>query len=76
MATVLFLLKFFQNGRCWILVLGVGRSFSFFRLAAILEGVVRRAADGNASNPETARSYAAAITLLAAEANAIIAGKT
>ena len=49
-------------------------AFSFFRLAAILEGVVRRAKDGNASNPETARSYAAAIPLLAAEANKIIAG--
>jgi len=39
--------------------------FSFFRLAAILEGVVRRAHDGNASNPETARSYAKAIPVLA-----------
>lgn len=51
-------------------------AFSFFRLAAILEGVVRRAADGNASNPETARSYAAAIPLLAAEANKITSGTT
>ncbi|MEM9583686.1 MAG: phosphotransferase family protein [Pseudomonadota bacterium] len=49
-------------------------AFSFFRLAAILEGVVRRAQDGNASNPETARSYAAAIPLLAAEAVKIING--
>jgi len=40
-------------------------AFSFFRLAAILEGVVRRAADGNASNPETARRYAGAIPVLA-----------
>ncbi len=39
--------------------------FSFFRLAAILEGVVRRAHDGNASNPQTARSYAKAIPVLA-----------
>ena len=45
--------------------------FSFFRLAAILEGVVRRAHDGNASNPETARSYSAAIPMLAAEARQI-----
>ncbi len=30
-------------------------AFSFFRLAAILEGVNRRAADGNASNPDQAR---------------------
>jgi aminoglycoside phosphotransferase (APT) family kinase protein len=40
-------------------------AFSFFRLAAILEGVVRRAHDGNASNPETARLYATAIPVLA-----------
>lgn len=52
---------------------GIGRienwpfclAFSFFRLAAILEGVVRRAHDGNASNPETGRKYAAAIPVLA-----------
>jgi aminoglycoside phosphotransferase (APT) family kinase protein len=49
-------------------------AFSFFRLAAILEGVVRRAHDGNASNPETARTYAAAIPLLAEAATTIIAG--
>jgi aminoglycoside phosphotransferase (APT) family kinase protein len=47
-------------------------AFSFFRLAAILTGVVRRAHDGNASNPETARSYAAAIPLLAGAACALI----
>ncbi len=40
-------------------------AFAFFRLAAILEGVVRRAHDGNASNPETARRYAEAIPILA-----------
>ena len=40
-------------------------AFSFFRLAAILQGVVRRAADGNASNPERARQMAGAIPLLA-----------
>ncbi len=51
-------------------------AFSFFRLAAILEGVVRRALDGNASNPETAKTYAAAIPLLAGAANQIIAGDT
>ena len=51
-------------------------AFSFFRLAAILEGVVRRAHDGNASNPETAKTYAAAIPLLAAAAGDIISGKT
>ena len=30
-------------------------AFSFFRLAAICQGVYRRALDGNASNPEKAR---------------------
>ncbi|PWE32002.1 phosphotransferase family protein [Maritimibacter sp. 55A14] len=40
-------------------------AFSFFRLAAILEGVVRRARDGNASNPDAARRYATAIPVLA-----------
>ena len=47
-------------------------AFSFFRLAAILEGVVRREKDGNASNPETARQYAAAIPVLSAMAVALI----
>ncbi len=39
-------------------------AFSFFRLAAILEGVVARARAGNASNPEKARAYAGAIPVL------------
>ncbi|WP_245989859.1 phosphotransferase family protein [Litoreibacter meonggei] len=38
--------------------------FSYFRLAAILQGVVARAQGGNASNPETAQKYAAAIPVL------------
>ncbi|MEM7469741.1 MAG: phosphotransferase [Pseudomonadota bacterium] len=49
-------------------------AFSFFRLAAILEGVVSRARKGNASNPETAKTYAAAIPVLAGQANRIIDG--
>ncbi len=40
-------------------------AFSYFRLAAILQGVVRRADEGNASNPEAARRYAQAIPILA-----------
>jgi aminoglycoside phosphotransferase (APT) family kinase protein len=48
---------------------GIGRidnwpfylAFSFFRLAAILQGVYKRSLDGNASNPEKARSYGAAV---------------
>lgn len=47
-------------------------AFAFFRLAAILEGVVRRAADGNASNPETARTYAGVIPVLAEMALEVI----
>ncbi len=38
--------------------------FAFFRLAAILEGVVSRAKGGNASNPEKARAYESAIPVL------------
>jgi aminoglycoside phosphotransferase (APT) family kinase protein len=44
-------------------------AFSFFRLAAILQGVVRRAHDGNASNPERAREMATAVPILAGMAN-------
>ncbi|HHS89463.1 MAG TPA: phosphotransferase family protein [Rhodobacteraceae bacterium] len=40
-------------------------AFSLFRFAAILAGVVRRAMDGNASNPETARRFGRAIPELA-----------
>jgi len=43
-------------------------TFSMFRIAAILEGVVRRAMDGNAYNPETGLKYQAVIPLLAAMA--------
>ncbi|MGG7645680.1 phosphotransferase family protein [Rhodovulum sp. YNF3179] len=52
----------------WPVYLG----FAFFRLAAILEGVVRRAADGNASNPGTARRYGAAIPVLARMGRAVL----
>ncbi|HET7412485.1 MAG TPA: phosphotransferase family protein [Pararhizobium sp.] len=40
-------------------------AFSFFRLAAILQGVMKRAIDGNASNPERARQMGDAVPLLA-----------
>lgn len=40
-------------------------AFSFFRLAAICQGVYKRALDGNASNPERAKLYGEAVTLLA-----------
>ena len=49
-------------------------AFSFFRLIAILQGVVRRAHDGNASNPEKAQMMAKAIPQLAALASQITKG--
>ena len=47
-------------------------AFSFFRLAAILQGVYKRSLDGNASNPEKARAYGAAVPHLAAIAMNLI----
>jgi aminoglycoside phosphotransferase (APT) family kinase protein len=47
-------------------------AFSFFRLAAICQGVYKRALDGNASNPEKARTYGAAVKLLSALAVDVI----
>lgn len=47
-------------------------AFAFFRLGAILQGVLRRAVDGNASNPERAREMGRAIPLIAAEAMGVI----
>ena len=52
----------------WIFFL----AFSFFRLAAICQGVYRRALDGNASNPEKARTYGEAVKLLASLAVKLI----
>ena len=39
--------------------------FGFFRLAAILEGVARRGADGSASNPRSALEYGKSVPVLA-----------
>lgn len=39
-------------------------AFCFFRLAAILQGVYKRALDGNASNPEKAKQYGMAVPIL------------
>ena len=47
-------------------------AFSFFRLIAILQGVVRRAQEGNASNPRRAQELADAIPVLTALATEII----
>ena len=49
-------------------------AFSFFRLAAILQGVYKRSLDGNASNPERARRMGEAVPMLAAMAMALIEG--
>lgn len=46
-------------------------AFAFFRLAAILQGVYKRALDGNASNPEKAREYGKAVPLLAKAAREV-----
>jgi len=46
--------------------------FSYFRLTAILQGVVARAEAGNGSNPEQARAFAQAIPLLEAQAHQIM----
>ena len=40
-------------------------AFSFFRIAAIAQGVYKRALDGNASNPERARTMGAAVPMMA-----------
>lgn len=47
-------------------------AFSFFRLAAICQGVYKRALDGNASNPEKAKKYGEAVPLLARLAGDVI----
>ena len=47
-------------------------AFSFFRLAAILQGVYKRSLDGNASNPEKAKTYGAAVPVLSSMAMQMI----
>jgi len=47
-------------------------AFSFFRLAAILQGVYKRSLDGNASNPEKAKNYGAAVPVLSTMAMQMI----
>ncbi len=43
-------------------------AFAFFRMAAILQGVKRRAIDGNASNPEKAMELGAYVPIFATKA--------
>ncbi len=49
-------------------------AFSFFRVGAILQGVYKRSLDGNASNPEKAKLYGAALPLVAGLAAETIGG--
>ena len=51
-------------------------AFSFFRLAAICQGVYKRALDGNASNPEKAKTYHEIVKLLARMAVELIDAAT
>jgi aminoglycoside phosphotransferase (APT) family kinase protein len=46
--------------------------FSYFKFAGILEGVVRRALDGNGSNPEIAKTYAAVIPIAVDQAMSLV----
>ncbi|MCG6859271.1 MAG: phosphotransferase family protein [Salaquimonas sp.] len=48
-------------------------AFSFFRLAAILQGVYKRYVDGNASNPQTAQAYGRSVPLMGKMAMEMIA---
>jgi aminoglycoside phosphotransferase (APT) family kinase protein len=43
-------------------------AFSFFRLAAIIQGVKKRALEGNASNPERAKQLGTLVPVLAEKA--------
>ncbi len=52
----------------WIFAL----AFSFFRVAAIVQGVAKRAVDGNASNPERAKQMAMAVPLMARMARDLV----
>ena len=47
-------------------------AFSFFRLAAIVQGVKRRGLEGNASNPERARKSGEMVPVLAAMGASVI----
>lgn len=51
-------------------------AFSFFRLGAILQGVYKRSLDGNASNPEKAKLYGAAVPVLSQMAMQMISAES
>jgi aminoglycoside phosphotransferase (APT) family kinase protein len=50
-------------------------AFSFFRLAAILQGVYKRSLDGNASNPERARLMGEAVPMMAGMALEVVGAR-
>jgi len=49
-------------------------AFNFFRIAAIVQGVYKRALDGNASNPERGLKMGAAVPMMAALAMRVAEG--
>jgi len=51
-------------------------AFSFFRIAAIAQGVYKRSLDGNASNPERARQYGKSVPTMAQLAMDEVEGRT
>ena len=50
-------------------------AFSFFRLAAILQGVYKRSLDGNASTPERARLMGEAVPMMAGMALEVVGAR-
>ena len=50
-------------------------AFNFFRMASILQGVYKRAIDGNASNPERARAFGAYVPVFAQHGLSALKGK-
>ncbi len=49
-------------------------AFSFFRMAAIIQGVKKRGLDGNASDPERARRMGELVPVFAAKGYDVVAG--
>ena len=49
-------------------------AFCFFRMAAIIQGVYKRALDGNASNPERAKAMGPFVALFAERGLAALDG--
>jgi aminoglycoside phosphotransferase (APT) family kinase protein len=54
-----------RRGLAGIERFGFYLAFAFFRMAAILQGVYKRALDGNASDPGRAKAFGAYVTVFA-----------